>query len=478
MPTDTPADSSFPEPTVNPDRSGFPLPPDGAPIVPGYRITDEIAKGGMGRVYAAHDVKLDREVAIKTLLPGANAARFVTESKITAKLPHPNIPPVHELGELADGSPFLAMKLVRGATLADQLLDRPDPEFDRPRFIQIFEGIAQAVGFAHSRGIIHRDLKPLNVMVGEFGEVQVMDWGLARVIAAVAAPETETRAAETGAARSDLTQTGTILGTPGYMAPEQARGESVDARADVFSLGSLLAAILTGKPAFVGTSAMDTVQKAAAAALTDVLARLDACQADAEVVALAKRCLSAERENRPADGRAVADEVRAYRAGVEARLKLAEIDRAKAETMLVEQRKRRRVQIRLGALAASLLVIGIAATAWQWQRAVAQEAAMAAALADKSAEYDRAEANLKERNEERVRSVASLRKLTDEVVVENISRKPELTDEDRRFLKEVLGLWQQVADARGEGLRRWSCGLKARCGLGWCDSGSGSSQRP
>src|SRR5258708_1394285 len=144
------------------------------PAVPGYRVLREIARGGMGRVLAAYDLTLDRDVALKVLLPGANAERFVRESKITARLPHPGIPPVHALGTLADGSPFLAMKLIAGRTLADEI-----KVADRPRLLQAFTPVCQAVGFAHSRGVIHRDLKPANVMVGAFGEGQVRDGGLA-----------------------------------------------------------------------------------------------------------------------------------------------------------------------------------------------------------------------------------------------------------------------------------------------------------
>src|SRR5713226_9035279 len=145
------------------------------PAVPGYRVRREIARGGMGCVLAAFDLGLDRDVALKILLPGANADRFVRESKITARLPHPGIPPVHALGTLADGSPFLAMKLIAGQTLADEMKTA-----DRPRLLQAFTQVCQGVGFAHSRGVIHRDLKPANIMVGAFGEVQVMDWGLAK----------------------------------------------------------------------------------------------------------------------------------------------------------------------------------------------------------------------------------------------------------------------------------------------------------
>src|SRR5713226_2844123 len=145
------------------------------PAVPGYRVLREIGRGGMGKVLAAFDLGLDRDVALKVLLPGANADRFVRESKITARLPHPGIPPAHALGTLADGSPFLAMKLIAGQTLAVEMKTA-----DRPRLLQAFTQVCQGVGFAHSRGVIHRDLKPLNIMVGAFGEVQVMDWGLAK----------------------------------------------------------------------------------------------------------------------------------------------------------------------------------------------------------------------------------------------------------------------------------------------------------
>ncbi|MGL4553854.1 MAG: serine/threonine-protein kinase, partial [Gemmataceae bacterium] len=153
------------------------------PAVPGYRVEREIARGGMGRVLAARDLGLDRDVALKVLLPGANADRFVRESKITARLPHPGIPPVHALGTLADGSPFLAMKLVAGHTLADEMRAA-----DRPRLLQAFAQVCQAVGFAHGRGVIHRDLKPANVMLGDYGEVHVMDWGLAKALAAGGRP--------------------------------------------------------------------------------------------------------------------------------------------------------------------------------------------------------------------------------------------------------------------------------------------------
>jgi WD40 repeat protein len=348
----------------------LPAPRAEAPSIPDYRITAEIAHGGMGRVYAGHDLTLDREVAIKTLLPGADAKRFVTEAKITARLPHPGIPPVHALGTLADGTPYLAMKLIRGRTLDELLKERPSPLDELPRFVQIFEQIAQAVGFAHAQGVIHRDLKPLNVMVGAFGEVQVMDWGLAKDLAS-----RECERPEEPAEDDNVTQTaaGAVPGTPGYMAPEQALGAAVDASADVFALGATLAAILTGQPAFVGTSKHEVIERATRAGLADVRERLTNSGADGELIALALRCLRVNVAERPVDGRAVAAEVAAYRAGVEARLKQAETERVEALVREAEQRKRRRTVQVAGGLIAVVLLAGLAVSLGQMFRAIDAE---------------------------------------------------------------------------------------------------------
>ena len=197
--------------------------------------------------------------------------------------------------------------------------------------------------------MIHRDLKPSNVMVGSFGEVQVMDWGLAKVLprggvvddATAGKPdrqETVIATARSGSDDSDLSHAGSVMGTPAYMAPEQARGEidRIDERADVFALGSILCEILTGEPAFLGRSAGEIQRKAALGDLADAMARLDACGADAELVALAKDCLAREPEDRPRNAGAVAERVTAYLTGVQERLRVAEVARA-AETARAEE---------------------------------------------------------------------------------------------------------------------------------------------
>ena len=169
------------------DAIGPGLPSAGLPQVPGYEVEAVLGHGGMGVVYRATDRTLGREVAVKVLLArfafdSGTARRFADEARITAQLQHPGIPPVHDLGTLPDGRPFLAMKLIKGQTLDALLASRPEPSAERGRFVAVFEHLCQAVAYAHAHGVIHRDLKPGNVMVGAFGEVQVMDWGLAKVL--------------------------------------------------------------------------------------------------------------------------------------------------------------------------------------------------------------------------------------------------------------------------------------------------------
>jgi serine/threonine protein kinase len=214
-----------------------------------YALRELIARGGMGAVYAAEDEQLHRRVALKVLdSAGANAEltqRLVREARILAQLEHPGIVPVHDVGTLADGRVFYTMKFVEGLRL-DEYVKQLD---SLPQRLRLFLRICDAVAFAHARGVLHRDLKPANVMVGPFGEVLVMDWGLAKILQEPrAAEETLLVASQRNAAGEEETQAsvvtghGTVMGTPGYMSPEQERGETemIDARSDVFSLGALL----------------------------------------------------------------------------------------------------------------------------------------------------------------------------------------------------------------------------------------------
>lgn len=213
-----------------------------------YALRALIAQGGMGVVYAAEDEKLHRRVALKVLDSEAAAPelaqRLLREAKILAQLEHPGIVPVHDVGSLPDGRVFYTMKFVEGLRL-DQHVKQLD---SLPQRLRLFLRICDAVAFAHARGVLHRDLKPANVMVGPFGEVLVMDWGLAKILRESAPEETVLVSPRKKISDEEETQAtvvtghGTVLGTPGYMSPEQERGETekIDARSDVFSLGTLL----------------------------------------------------------------------------------------------------------------------------------------------------------------------------------------------------------------------------------------------
>ncbi len=392
-------------PGVPAGAGGAGLPAAGPGPAARYRLGEEIARGGMGVVLRATDTVLGREVAVKVLQgryaadPGT-ALRFVAEARITGQLQHPGIPAVHDLGLLPDGRPFLAMKLIKGETL-DQLLRRQgDAAAGRGGVVAVFERVCQAVAYAHAHGVVHRDLKPSNIMVGAFGEVQVMDWGLAKVLGGAQAaagdtagdpqltlPYTEVRPLLGGGL---LTHSGSVLGTPAYMPPEQAIGavEQVDARSDVFGLGGVLAAVLTGRPPFVGDSAEHSRQLAARGKVHDCFGRLDSCGADPELVALCKRCLSPEKADRPADAGEVAAAVAALRAAADERARRAELDRVRvegekaaaeaearaAEARVAEQRKRRRILLAASGTIALALLAGLAGSLWQMRRATQAEA--------------------------------------------------------------------------------------------------------
>mgnify|MGYP000302840424 CR=1 FL=1 len=210
-----------------------------------YSVVREVGRGGMGTVYLAHDNVLDRDVALKVSNAArpdpALEARVRTEALVLARLEHPGIVPIHDVGTLPDGRLFYIMKLVRGRTLEEYLSDRHDP-IER---LRVFERVCEPVAFAHARGVVHRDLKPGNIMVGSFGEVLVMDWGVAKVLA-----EPEREAPASAAAADGDTEPGTVLGTRGFMPPEQASGrvDLIDQRTDVFALGALLHWMLAARP--------------------------------------------------------------------------------------------------------------------------------------------------------------------------------------------------------------------------------------
>ncbi len=226
-----------------------------------YEIGAEIAKGGMGRIFAARDRRLDRPVAIKQLLVPSEALRrrFDREVRLSARLQHPSIVSVLEAGRWPGGDPFYAMKLVVGRPLVDRIGEATTLA-GRLRLLPSVIAATDALAYAHDRGIIHRDLKPANVLVGDFGETVVIDWGLAKDLATAEPDEPLAVGPYRSLPGAEETAAGAVMGTPAYMPPEQARGEPVDQRADVYALGALLYHVLAGAPPYAGASSQEVVR--------------------------------------------------------------------------------------------------------------------------------------------------------------------------------------------------------------------------
>lgn len=378
-----------------------------------------LGQGGIGQVWRAFDTHMKRNVAIKVVheryrVDEKANQRLTREATLTGSLEHPGVPAVHDHGQLADGSGYVVMELVDGLTLAETLA-APTPQ-SQTRLVGIFSQIAQTIAYAHSQGVIHRDLKPQNIMLGQFGEVQVMDWGMAKLLASQSktsvdhsvirqqqpaplpnvtdpadattnasatsehptAPEALSKSSDQPLGELDtdhpsqsardtkspgdsqsLTQAGEVFGTPAYMAPEQARGEKsqIGPPSDVYALGAILFEILTGH------RLNDQDGK--------TLTELDRTEIDAQLAELCRQCLSESIEGRPSDASEVSDRVTAYQQSVESKLKQAQLEQAAAEVRVVEEQKRRATTMKLTAGIASAVALGVLGILYQWNSAVA-----------------------------------------------------------------------------------------------------------
>jgi eukaryotic-like serine/threonine-protein kinase len=279
-----------------------------------FRVLAELGRGGMGVVYRARDEKLGREVALKVLPPAftndeERRRRFLREARSAAAVVHPNIATVFEVGD-SDGLIFLAMELVDGESLRSRLAGGPVAVAES---VRIARCMARALAKAHAAGIVHRDIKPDNVLLGDDGQVKILDFGLAKlraqtIDAAVASgSDTAVQQAETA---SHITEDGRILGTPGYMSPEQARGKPVDARTDVFALGVVLYELLSGRQPFPGETTMDRL----IAVSRDDPAPLELDPSLAPLTRIVERCLAKDPAARYSDGGAVLGELEALTA--------------------------------------------------------------------------------------------------------------------------------------------------------------------
>ena len=374
-----------------------------------YRVVEPIAHGGQGVIVRVRDTNLGRELALKTIHADPTGeeqarARLDAEAHVLASLEHPGSRPSMSAARLPDGRPFFTMRLVRGRTLAELVAESSAKgrlASDRPGYLRLFEQICRTVAYAHLRGITHRDLKPSNVMVGAFGEVQVMDWGLALSHEvgpaadgerpwrgeAVTSPRPPGESGTTLAAEVP-THPGQVVGTPAYMPVEQARGWSDrhGPASDVFGLGGILCVLLTGHPPYVASDPHEAWTKAARGDLGEALARLDACDADPELVGLARVCLAIDLKDRIPNAQTVASRLSDHLDRADRRLRDVEVRRAEAEARAAGERRRRRLILALAgtlALAASL-GFGLRSLQQRQERVLEQAHDGAAALNDRA----------------------------------------------------------------------------------------------
>lgn len=281
----------------------------------------EIGRGGFGRVLIAFDHSIGREIAVKELIKDPSPdmlSRFLAEARITGQLDHPSIVPVYEIARREDGSTYYTMKLVRGRTLSAALAECRSLA-DRLKLLSHFVDVCNAIAYAHNRQVIHRDIKTKNIMIGEYGETVLLDWGLAKVItrdestvdedlsAAITAPDS---------LQTAVTLDGQVVGSPHYMSPEQARGQisELDERSDIWSLGAVLYEILTGYRPFHGMKLAAIIQATRQGAVRPV--REICPEAPSELAAVAEKALSFQKEDRYQNAKELAEEIEAFRSGL------------------------------------------------------------------------------------------------------------------------------------------------------------------
>ncbi|ATB30752.1 serine/threonine-protein kinase [Melittangium boletus] len=280
-----------------------------------YALEGELAHGGIGRILRARDLRLGRSVALKQMLSPSPEAefRFVTEAFVTARLQHPAIVPVHEVGRWPDGELFYAMKLVSGRSLADVLAECETLKA-RLALLPHVLAVAEAMAYAHSERIIHRDLKPANILVGGFGETVVIDWGLAKDLSLLESEESlDSLVPESSSSDGGLTRVGTVMGTPAYMPPEQAAGQSVDERADVYSLGAILYHLLAGSRPYEGHTSAQVLARVMDGPPLPLAHLQDGIPRD--LLAIVTKAMARRPADRYATAREMAEDLRRFQTG-------------------------------------------------------------------------------------------------------------------------------------------------------------------
>jgi formylglycine-generating enzyme required for sulfatase activity/predicted Ser/Thr protein kinase len=405
---------------------------------------ETLGEGGMGVVHRVRDRRLGREAALKLIRAdrgGEDAVRrFRREVEITARLDHPSIPPVYEAGTDASGQHFMLMRVIEGQALSKHI-DELHREGAQPQgheeraLLDALVKVGEALAYAHSQGVVHRDLKPGNVMVGRFGEVMVVDWGLGRELdrgdeqdeLLRSDPELR-RPPEPG--QPELTQAGAVLGTPGYMAPEQAEDASVDAQADVFALGAVLTAILTGRPPIEGTTAMNRVYATLKGEIT--LPRQRRPGVPGELNSIAARALAADPRARYACAEDFVADLRAYLTGDE----VSAHSYGAGERVL--RAARRHVTLLVGLVAGSLAILGLGLAYTARVSAAAEQGRADAEQERADAEQGRADAEQGRADAERERADAEEQRRQEKA--EEAARAGEVVVL-RRLLEQADELW-------------------------------------
>ncbi len=420
--------------------SGVVVPEDGPER---YEDREVLGQGGLGRVVATHDVRLDRVVARKELTRDsiAHRERFLREARITAGLEHPSLAPIYDVGALPDGTPYYTMKRVDGRTLSEALARVSGLE-ERLALVDAVLRACEAVAFAHDRGIVHRDLKPDNLLLGRFGETWVVDWGLARRFddASPEDPITDEAGGHSGSGSRSLTRVGAVVGTPGWMSPEQASAAPVTPAADVWSLGAVLYEVLTGRPPIDAPTAREAIERVTQGPVPPVA--LAAGGVPPDLAAVVDKALAFRAEDRYPHAGALADELRDWLAGRRVRAY------AYSPWQVIRQ-ELWRLRLPLAVGAAVLVVVALAAVEADRRERAGNVRALAA--------------------ERREREVAA-RALAESLVAQG---QQALEDRDVQ-LAGALGAaaagWADLPEARGLVARALVAGAPARLGhvgVGW-----------